>query len=766
VEKRDIRGGGSTDLMYMRLGFYKYLCSIINRVVVLNQKVFLITPPFTQLNTPYPATAYLKGFLNTKEIPSYQTDMGIEVILALFCTEGLCRLFDQVGASGAKLSANARRILKLKGEYLRTIDPVIGFLQDKNPTLAHLICSGNYLPEASRFGQVADLEWAFGTMGTRDKARHLATLYLEDISDLIVEAVDPHFGFSRYAERLGRSASAFDELNTVLRQEDTYIDTLLFDLLSIKIEEQQPTLVAISAPFPGNLYSAFKCGQWIKSHYPAIKVCLGGGFANTELRSLTDPRVFDFIDFITLDDGEAPILHLLEHLEGKRPLDFLKRTFTLAEGKVTYFNGSMLPDYKQKDVGTPDYTDLPLQGYLSVIEIANPMHRLWSDGRWNKLTLAHGCYWGKCTFCDISLDYIKTYEATTAKVLVDRIEELIAQTGQTGFHFVDEAAPPALMRELALEIMRRKLTVVWWTNIRFEKSFTRDLCLLLAASGCIAISGGLEVASDRLLELIQKGVTVTQVAKVAANFTEAGIMVHAYLMYGFPTQTAQETIDALEVVRQLFMLGVVQSGFWHQFAMTAHSPVGMFPEKFKVKKVTEAVGSFANNDIEHIDTIGADHERFSAGLRKSLFNYMHGICFDFDLQDWFDFKVPATRIDPDYIEHALNHYPEKEVKPSTKVVWLGEAPVLQSQTKNKKGRAFTNTYILVSNKREDIKIEVEEPAGRWLCDWLPRLAAVNEKAYTYSELSEDFEGHGIGLFAGFWEGHVIAELREHGLLAL
>lgn len=730
----------------------------------MNQKVFLITPPFTQLNTPYPATAYLKGFLNTKNIASYQTDMGIEVIVALFSAKGLQQLFETVAKSDVRLSSNSSRILKARDEYIRTIDPVIAFLQEKNSTLAHLICTGNYLPEASRFAQLADLEWAFGTMGIRDKARHLATLYLEDISDLIVEAVDPHFGFSRYAERLGRSAATFDEINTALLQEDTYIDRLLFQLLEQKIEAEQPTLVAISAPFPGNLYSAFKCGQWIKAHHPGIKICLGGGYANTELRSVADPRVFDFIDFITLDDGETPVEHLLEYLAGKRPVDLLKRTFALQDGKVTYFNGSIQPDYKQKDVGTPDYGDLPLDQYLSVIEIANPMHRLWSDGRWNKLTLAHGCYWGKCTFCDISLDYIKTYEATTAKVLADRIEELIRQTGQTGFHFVDEAAPPALMRELALEIIRRKLTVVWWTNIRFEKSFTRDLCLLLAASGCIAISGGLEVASDRLLDLIQKGVTVEQVAKVAANFTEAGIMVHAYLMYGFPTQTAQETIDALEVVRQLFMLGVVQSGFWHQFAMTTHSPVGMNPGYFKVKKVTESVGTFANNDLEHTDPAG-DHERFSAGLRKSLFNYMHGICFDFPLQEWFEFKVPHTRLAPDYIETALDHYPEKEIKPSNKVVWLGGDASLQVQQRSKKGRSFTTSQLVVHTKRDEVKLNISEEDGRWLEEWMDKLKATQDKVYTYSDLQQDYSNR-LGDFDILWQNPAVDELRQLGLLVL
>ena len=101
--------------------------------------------------------------------------------------------------------------------------------------------------------------------------------------------------------------------------------------------------------------------------------------------------------------------------------------------------------------------------------------------------------------------------------------------------------------------------------------------------------------------------TGVQTCALPIYFTDAGIMVHAYLMYGFPTQTAQETIDSLEMVRQLFENGILQSGFWHQFAMTAHSPVGMYPEKFKVKKVNAEIGTFANNDIEHIDPSGAEH---------------------------------------------------------------------------------------------------------------------------------------------------------------
>lgn len=725
----------------------------------MKQKLLLLTPPFTQLNTPYPATAYLKGFLGSKGYDSFQADLGIEVILEIFSKKGLMALFDTLEKSDIALSDNAYRIYSLKDTYISTIEPVIRFLQHKNPTLAHSICDGTYLPEGSRFAVLEDMDWAFGTMGLQDKARHLATLYLEDLADLIKEAIDPHFGFSRYAERLGRTASHFDDIELSLQQEDSIVSTILKDKLAGYIQDFNPTLVCLSVPFPGNLFGALKCGQYIKAYHPEIKVVMGGGYVNTELRRVSDERLFDYIDFVSLDDGEAPLLFLLEYLAGNRPLQQLKRVFTRQHGVVSYLNGAKEFDIPQRETGTPDYRDLKLHDYLSVIEIVNPMHRLWSDGRWNKLTLAHGCYWGKCSFCDVSLDYIKRYEPVTAELICDRIEEIIAHTQQNGFHFVDEAAPPALMRDLALEIIRRKLTVTWWTNIRFEKRFSADLCKLLKASGCIAISGGLEVASDRLLALMKKGVTVAQVAQVADHFTRAGIMVHAYLMYGFPTQTAQETIDSLEMVRQLFEKGVVQSGFWHQFAMTAHSPVGLDPAAYQVNAIGPNFGGFADNDLFHEDEHGCEHELFSEGLRKSLFNYMHGVGFEFPLQDWFDFETPAPSVRKKYIAHSLSS-PNSNKKPSdtTLVLWLGQAPVLDVFEED--GIAILSFY----DKKKEWGFETNVPLGQWLAGLFPQLIIGSQAPLTFKAFTEAFESSPLQDFSAFLSSFEWKQLRENGLL--
>ncbi|MCJ8289924.1 MAG: radical SAM protein [Crocinitomicaceae bacterium] len=722
--------------------------------------VLLITPPFTQLNTPYPATSYLKGFLNTKNISSYQIDLGIEVILELFSKDRFSEIFLLAETNGSIQSENADRIYSLRADYLATIEPAIRFLHGKQPTLARQICTRGFFPEAGRFEQIDDLEWAFGSMGMQDKAKHLATLFLEDLSDFIIECIDPEFGFSRYAERLGFSANNFDELYAHLQQEPSFIDEMSLDILISKIDAIQPKLICFSVPFPGNLYSAFRCAATIKEAYPEIKIAMGGGFPNTELRSVSDPRVFDFFDYITLDDGELPVEQLVLSLSEKDTR--FKRTFFRKNSIVEYDNSCTKPDYKQAQVGTPDYSDLLLDSYISVIEVANPMHSLWSDGRWNKLTMAHGCYWGKCTFCDISLDYIKIYEPVAAALLVDRMEELVAQTGENGFHFVDEAAPPALMRAVSIEIIRRKLVVTWWTNIRFEKSFTSDLVVLLKKSGCIGVSGGLEVASDRLLKLIDKGVSVEQVARVTRNFTDVGIMVHSYLMYGYPTQTIQETIDSLEMVRQLFELGVIQSGFWHQFALTAHSPIGLNPEAYGIVPELNEI-SFANNDIQFKDKTKIDHSKFSYGLKKSLFNFMHGIGFDLPLSEWFDFKVPRTKIPANYVEMCLENEPIEFMKPTAKPIWLGGVPETSSFTKSKRGNTWEQLRMTIHTKTDCIEVTLPKEEGTWFTEQLEKLSIESKSRPTISALKKDFETQ-FEDFELFWYSNPVLHLRDSGLL--
>ncbi|MGB6035190.1 MAG: radical SAM protein, partial [Cryomorphaceae bacterium] len=603
------------------------------------------------LNTAYPATAYIKGFLEAQGVTVSHFDLSIELFTSIFTSDFLRAIFQEAQDLG---SNHYPQIRKKKEQYISRVDVVIGFLQKQDIETAKTILEDDFLPAGHRLKKVnTEIKWADGDIGIIDRAKHHATLYIEEIGDFIQANVDEFFSFTKYAEQIGTSASSFNQLAEFLSYEPTLIEVEMMNILEERLERHSPDLVCFTVPFPGNLFAALRCAQFIKQFYPDTKVAFGGGYCNTELRSLEDPRIFDYVDFISLDDGEGPLLKIVKYIEGKVGLDQLERTFVLENRRVVYKDKLPNTIFHHKNLPAPNYSGLPFDKYLSFLDVVNPMHRMWTDDRWNKLTISHGCYWKQCSFCDVSLDYIGNYQNTTANDLVDKIEKIIADTGITGFHFVDEAAPPKMLRALSEKLLERDVRIRWWTNIRFEKTFDEGLCSLMAKSGCIAVTGGLEVASDRLLAKMKKGVDIAQVARVTHNFSQQGILVHAYLMYGFPTETEQETIDSLEIVRQLFEKNCIQSAFWHQFTTTVHSPIGQSPEDFGIVITGPVFEGFAQNDLYHEDPSGADHPIYTKGLNLALNSYLNKLGFEKDLQDWFDFPVVATSHPKNLIEGIL-----------------------------------------------------------------------------------------------------------------
>lgn len=646
-------------------------------------KTLLVSPPFSQLNTPYPAISYLTGYLRDKNYDVDQTDLGIVVINKIFSKSGLTRIFDEVTTG---------RVGSIKTSYLNTIEPVINFLKGNNPTLANRIIKPDYLPQSDRFDNM-ELN-KFSSSDLQDHARYLATLYVNDIGDYITQNIDPGFGFSRYSERLGLSPSSFDTIKSELSRDKTLITEIILEEWSSILSKESYDVIGITIPFPGNLISTLKISEYAKEKYPHIKIIIGGGWVNTELRTLSEVRLFNYVDYVVLDDGESPLELILESLADSEVK--LNRTYTLENNEVVYNVNNSSHNRALESLPATDYTGLDLSLYISLLDTLNPMHSLWNNGRWNKLTLAHGCYWKRCAFCDTTLPYISDFHQSNAVGIVDKIEKIIKDTGETGFHFVDEAAPPALLKELSLELLRRGLSITWWTNIRFEKRFTQGLARLMAKSGCIGLSGGVEVASDRILHLMDKGVTVDQVTRVTGALALEGIMVHAYLMYGFPTQTSQETIDALEVVRQLFKLKLVQSAYWHQFALTVHSNVGQNPGKYGVKIEGPDFRGFAKNDLE-FSSGDSDPGIYSDGLKTSLYNFMRGNGLDLPLSTWFKFPVPKTKIKKNYLKSLLENS-QVDLKNETQIVWLGNPVEINNGT----------LYLYDNVGQESISINIDE----------------------------------------------------------
>ncbi|MFZ4396097.1 MAG: B12-binding domain-containing radical SAM protein [Kiritimatiellia bacterium] len=629
-------------------------------------RLLLITPPMLSVNTPYPAMPGLAGFLRNHGFAAAQADLSLALTLRLFSRDGLARVAGVLARTRRRTTTPpVRHFLRHAAAFSASVDSVIRFLQGRDPTLAYRLSERGALPEGPRFmsldiaSEPGDdpLTWAFGALGVQDRARHLASLYLDDLADVIHDGVDPHFELTRYGERLAVSASDFAPLAAALEAPPTLVDQMLDELVVENFHQHHPTLVGLTVPFPGTLYGALRIARRLRAMRPRPRIVLGGGYVNTELRTLSEPRIFNYVDAVILDDGEVPLLRYAEWCAGRGAEGDLSRIFRRRRGRVIYQSGPGDVEMPPVDAGTPAFEDLPLNDYLSAIESLTPMLRLWSDGRWNKLTAAHGCYWRRCRFCDTGLPHIARFRPMAAEKLADRMAEVIARTGQSGFHFVDEALPPALLRQLSEQLLARGITATWWGNIRFESSFTPALARLMASAGCIAVTGGLECAHDRLLTLMNKGITLTEAAQACRALSDAGLLVHAYLMYGFPTQTIRETVDALEFVRQLFSAGCLNSAFWHRFALTVHSPIAREPEAFGLRLTPAPHGGFACNELACTEPGGADHASLGEGLRRAVYAYMHGVGIETPVTRWFAARVPRPTLAPDSVAQmlALNH---------------------------------------------------------------------------------------------------------------
>ena len=386
-----------------------------------------------------------------------------------------------------------------------------------------------------------------------------ASRVIDDLAIWIRDHVDSDFGFSRYAESLCRSVDDFGELERRIRRRGV-VDKPLERHLKAAMDKVRPTIVGVTCPFPGTLVGAFKVARYVKRRYPGVRTILGGGYVNTELREMTDERPFRYFDEIQFDEG------------------------------YSHWSREVPPFV------APSYDGIDMSEYFDVVETDNFVSNLWNSGKWIRLVMARGCYWHRCAFCDVVLPYIGHFEMPSPKAIVDAMESL----GHS-FHFVDEAMPPSLVRGVCEEIVRRKFQCEWWGNIRFDSAFTPALAKLMAKAGCIAVTGGLECANDRLLKLMNKGITLSSAEKVLRAFKSARIFVHAYLMYDFPTETKAEQRAAERYVRSLAKRGLIQSCFWHRFALTVHSPIARNPQKFgiAIRPAAARKRIFARNELEY-----------------------------------------------------------------------------------------------------------------------------------------------------------------------
>lgn len=754
----------------------------------------IIQPPLVQLNTPYPSGAYLLDFFNSlyeeKNVKGRVEwfDLSNSFFHKIFCKHGIAHIFNSTFEKALKLSSqyesqgddntafHLRRFISQKEFWINWIDEIIAIVCSSNSKIS----GREFAHEFIRSAHVPRGMWVENFLSnlnrdvSTDDAQILSSLALADLADYITMVYDQNFALIRYAEHLATSTAEFSETIEGLKApslNDFYKPLLLEKIASYKNE---PTLYCISVPFPGCFESALFSADLIRKECGDNAIIIfGGGYVNTELREISEKGIFDYCHILSYDKGYGSYIRLFDEFKNAAcGIEDEKQCFNLKEAFENIFdsrkfynfsylkNGSVIIPLEKENEEykvlykkeheyirkiTPDYSHIDFTKYPRLADDTNPMHRIWNDGAWLKAYIAHGCYWHRCAFCDTTLDYVKDYCLTDINSLYDSLCVQAEKTGVHGIHFVDEACPPAALQNFALKNMAvkssNKIPLTYWGNIRFEKTFDRDLADLLSAGGLTAVSAGIEIATGNGLSAVNKGTDMENIVNACCAFKEAGILIHSYMIFGFWSQSVQDLIDSMEALRQLFEAGLLDSAFWHKFTLTLHSTVyeeykkGKYPE---LKILPQKKTQFAKNDL-HFE--GEEKsEKFSAPLNAALELWMHGEKLSKPVESYFPFKMPKPSIAKDYIASLIAKYEENrdrkfhkipEQGSKEKFVWLGGVPLLLDSSDKSK------MQICWSYMGELLYADIEKSKAHEVVNILETISAKNYDSFDKDKFSAE-----------------------------
>ena len=729
-----------------------------------------------QLNTAYPAGAYLKSFFSELQTQKPQWNLGkiswVDgcnlLFHQIFCREGLRHIFsvtekkaleqaNQWEKAGRHNEAfNVRRYLSQQDSWIQWIDSIVAILQGSQRELCHEFVASPAVPRGQRMENfLAGLE----SLPSVDDAVILASLALADLADFIGAFFDSSFELVRYGESLATSHKGFQAVEEGLAApvlQDFY-GPIVNRLLQKygRLEENQRLLLCVSCPFPGTLAAAlFTCKKFKEALGNKVFVALGGGYVNTELRQVREPALAGYLDALSYDRGYGSYWDFFSHLmeldgAGRFPgeiknysiykMKFFGEDVALDQGFAAKPEVVAVEDEFTASLA-PDYSDIDFSQYPRLADSTNPMHRLWSDGAWLKAYLAHGCYWHQCAFCDTSLDYVCSYKKVAIKELYKKLAAQAYSSGVCGVHLVDEAAPPAALRDFALENLKASRPLVFWGNIRYEKVFTRDLADVLSHGGLRAVSGGIEIACGTGLDAVKKGTDLQSIVSACAAFKEAGILTHAYMIYGYWQETSQMLIDSMETLRQLFASGLLDSTFWHKFVLTRHSRAfqewksGLYPE-LKPLGLDEGEESiFASNDLRFAGE--EKSAKYGEPLNLALSAWMNGEDLEIPVTKWFPFAMPRPSVAPDLVEQAIANYEKQRdgayrdydnfCRNWKNYCWLGGRPLVVS---SKDGLQLTWSFmgeLFYGKFPAGTKKSLAENVALWLYNRSPGSLSVGD----------------------------------------
>lgn len=309
------------------------------------------------------------------------------------------------------------------------------------------------------------------------------------------------------------------------------------DYVEKKLAAETIDLVGLSLVVPSQLIPALNLARIIRQKLPHLKIVVGGAVPSLLFQKIRRlPGLFSHFDYLIEHEGETPLLRLGQHLAGDCPITRVPNLLYAEGGEL---KGTGLRSIEKiNELPVPDFTGLPLEKYLTPWPVLS-------------LEAARGCYWRKCSFCNSGISREKSLQIRAPEKLAEDMATLEERHGICLLDITNEGLPAKYFSELAEAILRRDIRPRWFACARLEKEFTYARLKRIRESGCCKLCFGLESGSQRLLDLMRKGIRLEQVPGILEACRQAEVDIHLYLMVGFPTESIAEIRQTRDLVFRL-----------------------------------------------------------------------------------------------------------------------------------------------------------------------------------------------------------------------
>ncbi|MDQ7822244.1 MAG: radical SAM protein [Candidatus Eremiobacteraeota bacterium] len=372
---------------------------------------------------------------------------------------------------------------------------------------------------------------------------------------------------------------------------ESFYSAAVREIMEDLLSEYDPKLIGISLAFSVQALPAFLMARFIKEIRPECHLTIGGTFVSSYMRSLRDDTLFRHVDSFVLDEGEFPLVQLLrEYAGGKPDLRKVQNLIFAEKGEVIY-TGPAEPFDLEKS-SAPDYGVFPLEKYTVPREDLMILFRI-----------ARGCPWQKCTFCRTDIPQCSNFQQPSPELLYEQFREVVKQTGARRYYFTSDSADPLVLEYFARRIIDDGLKIDWYCHTRVDLRLTRERCELYGKSGCTGIYLGVETFNDRILKLMNKGIT-SECADRVLRQVEGALDLRLYMMVGFPGETREEALEDFRRVQEYLKLGLIKDYHFSPVQILQGSAMYRDLEKYGITSLITTEGADLEGEVSNFTSSG------------------------------------------------------------------------------------------------------------------------------------------------------------------